>query len=155
MGETVIAIIELQTQIWDLRKKTATQTISDHMKVLQNRLDSLISGMNDRDNQGTKLMLNIMTLQSQVEHLQRQLSNTQMLGVTQVTQLRNELTTKRQKLQKFVRELKENNQSNAQLILTVIALYNQLRNLEVERSNYNGVSSLTITKLKDKLKEKT
>ncbi|XP_035526785.1 protein Hook homolog 2-like [Morone saxatilis] len=105
--------------------------------------------IDDTDGNNTKLVLKIITLQSQVEQLKRQLSQ-----ATQATlpELRSDLETTRKELQKYVNELNEKNQTNARLILTVTGLHKQLGNLENERRNDNTTSSLTITHLREQLK---
>ncbi|GAA6222392.1 putative leucine-rich repeat-containing protein DDB_G0290503 isoform X1 [Lates japonicus] len=148
----ILTIIELQNEIWDLQKKATNGTRSNHVKELQDRVDGLISEIDDRGNENTKLILKIVTLESQVEQLQNQLSDLQALQTTQVTQLRDELKTQRKKLQEYVSELHEKNQTKAWLILRVTNLHNQLRNLKGERHNIN--TSLTIMRLKEQLRAK-
>ncbi|XP_042284658.1 golgin subfamily A member 4 isoform X5 [Thunnus maccoyii] len=150
----ILTIIELQNDIWDHRKKAANETTGDQIKELQNRVDGLISEIDDKDDENTKLMLKIMTLQSQVEYLQRQLSEHQRSQTAQVTQLTNELTAKKRDLQKSVNELNENNQKDAKLILTITDLHNQLRNLEKEMCDEAQTTSSTVAKLREKLKAK-
>ncbi|XP_042284654.1 golgin subfamily A member 4 isoform X1 [Thunnus maccoyii] len=150
----ILTIIELQNDIWDHQKKAANETTGDQIKELQNRVDGLISEIDDKDDENTKLMLKIMTLQSQVEYLQRQLSEHQRSQTAQVTQLTNELTAKKKDLQKSVNELNENNQKDAKLILTITDLHNQLRNLEKEKRNEAQTTSSTVAKLREKLKAK-
>ncbi|XP_045907301.1 golgin subfamily A member 4 isoform X1 [Micropterus dolomieu] len=147
----ILTIIELQNDMWDLETKAANDTTGDYVKELQNRVDGLISEIDDKGDKKTKLMLKIITLQSQVEQLQSQLSDIQMLRPTHITQLRNDLTTKRNELQKYVNELNEKNQTDTRLILTVTDLRNQLRNLERERNNNNNIKS-SLTKLREQLK---
>ncbi|XP_018533037.1 putative leucine-rich repeat-containing protein DDB_G0290503 isoform X1 [Lates calcarifer] len=148
----ILTIIELQDEIWDLQKKATNGTRSNHVKELQDRVDGLISEIDDRGHENTKLILKIMTLESQVEQLQNQLSDLQELQTTHGTQLRHELKTKRKKLQDYVTELREKNQTKAQLILRISNLHNQLRNLEGERHNIN--TSLTIMRLREQLRAK-
>ncbi|XP_067461164.1 golgin subfamily A member 4 isoform X6 [Thunnus thynnus] len=150
----ILTIIELQNDIWDHQKKAANETTGDQIKELQNRVDGLISEIDDKDDENTKLMLKIMTLQSQVEYLQRQLSEHQRSQTAQVTQLTNELTAKKRDLQKSVNELNEKNQKDAKLILTITDLHNQLRNLEKEKRNEAQTTSSTVAKLREKLKAK-
>ncbi|KAI3375288.1 hypothetical protein L3Q82_021788 [Scortum barcoo] len=146
----ILKIIELQDEIFDLQKKAANETTSGRVIELQNRVDGLITEIDDKSD--TKLILKVITLQSQVEQLQRQLSDLQMLRNTQVTQLRNDLTAKKNELQKYINDLNEKNQTSAQLILNVTDLQNQLRNIEIERHNDNTTWSLTITQLREQLK---
>ncbi|XP_044223829.1 putative leucine-rich repeat-containing protein DDB_G0290503 isoform X3 [Thunnus albacares] len=150
----ILTIIELQNDIWDHQKKAANETTGDQIKELQNRVDGLISEIDDKDDENTKLMLKIMTLQSQVEYLQRQLSEHQRSQTAQVTQLTNELTAKKRDLQKSVNELNEKNQKDAKLILTITDLHNQLRNLEKEKRDEAQTTSSTVAKLREQLKAK-
>ncbi|XP_044223830.1 putative leucine-rich repeat-containing protein DDB_G0290503 isoform X4 [Thunnus albacares] len=150
----ILTIIELQNDIWDHQKKAANETTGDQIKELQNRVDGLISEIDDKDDENTKLMLKIMTLQSQVEYLQRQLSEHQRSQTAQVTQLTNELTAKKKDLQKSVNELNEKNQKDAKLILTITDLHNQLRNLEKEKRDEAQTTSSTVAKLREQLKAK-
>ncbi|XP_031710651.1 putative leucine-rich repeat-containing protein DDB_G0290503 isoform X2 [Anarrhichthys ocellatus] len=141
-----LLIIKLQNELWDLEKN---ETTGGHVEELQSRVDGLISEIEDKEVDNTKRMLKIMTLQSQVERLQRQL-----LQTTQVTQLTNELTTKKDELQKYVNDLNEKNPANAQLILTITDLQNQLRKLEKERPDEGQTTSAAVTKLREQLTAK-
>ncbi|XP_051258568.1 myosin-2 heavy chain isoform X16 [Dicentrarchus labrax] len=145
----ILTIIELQNEIWDLQKKAGNEATSGRIKALQNRVDGLMTEIDDTDDNNTKLVLKIITLQSQVEQLKRQLSQ-----ATQATQLRSDLETTRKELQKYVNELNEKNQTNARLILTVTDLHKQLRNIEREKQSEGQAASATITKLREQLKEK-
>ncbi|XP_074506446.1 uncharacterized protein LOC141776628 isoform X1 [Sebastes fasciatus] len=146
-SKLILTIIELQNEIWDLQKKADNETTD-----LQNRVDGLISEIDDKGDDNTKMMLKIITLQSQVEQLQSQLSDLQMLRASQATQLTNDLTSKKEELQKYVNELNEKNQTNARLILATTDLHNQLRNLEKEKHDEGKTTSAAITKLREQLK---
>ncbi|XP_039672110.1 protein lava lamp [Perca fluviatilis] len=142
----ILTIIELQNNIWDLQKKAANDSTGDDVKDLQDRVKGLISELDDNgDDDNAKLMLTIITLQSQVEQLQRQ------LPTTLVTQLTDDLKIQ---LQKYVNELNEKNQTTARLILTITDLQNQLRNLEKGEHNKDQTASAAITKLREQLKAK-
>ncbi|KAA8587481.1 hypothetical protein FQN60_016343, partial [Etheostoma spectabile] len=91
----ILTITELQDEIGALQKKAGNNTTGGRGEELQNRLDGLISEIDDKDGDITKLMLNIMTLQK----------------------LSNDLTTKKDKLQKYINELNEKNPTIAILIL--------------------------------------
>ncbi|KAM8727386.1 uncharacterized protein AB9X84_001117 [Acanthopagrus schlegelii] len=142
----ILTIIELQQQISDLQKRAGSDT-----NELQNRVDELLAEMDDRQN--TKLMLKMISLQSQVEQLQKQLAGVQMLQNPLATKLRNDLTSKRNELQKCVNDLKEKNQRDARMILTATDLHNQLRKLAKEQHSESQTTSATITKLREQLKE--
>ncbi|XP_056248474.1 myosin heavy chain, cardiac muscle isoform isoform X1 [Seriola aureovittata] len=150
----ILTIIELQSEIWDLQNKGTNETTSDRIKELQSRVDSLISDIDGKGNKNTKLMLKIMTLQSRVEQLQKQLADLDVLRTSQVTELGYDLGAKKKELQNYVNELHEKNETNTGLILTVTNLRNQLRNLEEERRNDNTTSYLTITQLQEQLRAK-
>ncbi|XP_056248476.1 myosin-10 isoform X2 [Seriola aureovittata] len=150
----ILTIIELQSEIWDLQNKGTNETTSDRIKELQSRVDSLISDIDGKGNKNTKLMLRIMMLQNQVEQMQRQLSDVNSVKSTQVTQLENDLDTKKNELQRYVNELKEKNQENAELILSITGLNNQLRQLQEEKQNEGQKTSASITKLREQLKIK-
>ncbi|XP_042353496.1 putative leucine-rich repeat-containing protein DDB_G0290503, partial [Plectropomus leopardus] len=148
----ILTIIELQNEIWDLL--AANETTDGRVKELQDRVNGLISQIDDKSNDNTKLMLQIMTLQIQVEQLQKQLSDLRMSQTSQVTQLTNDLKVKKEELQKYVDDLNEKNQKNAKLIVTTTNLNNQLRNLEKERQNEEQTNSAAIAELKEQLKAK-
>ncbi|XP_070830221.1 putative leucine-rich repeat-containing protein DDB_G0290503 [Chaetodon trifascialis] len=147
----ILTIVELQDEMWDLQGKAANETDGQRLKELQNRVDGLISEIDYGD---TKLMLKTISLQSQVQQLQRQLSDLQVFQTAQATQLTNDLAAKKKELQKYVSELSEKNQTNGRLILTVTDLHSQLRNLEKEKHKEGQTTTATITKLKEQLKEK-
>ncbi|KAK9539375.1 hypothetical protein VZT92_004485 [Zoarces viviparus] len=139
-------IIKLQNELWDLEKN---ETTGGRVEELQSRVDGLIGEIDDKEVDNITRMLKIMTLQSQVEWLQRQL-----LQTTQVTQLTNELATKKDELQKYVNDLNEKNPANAQLILTITDLQNQLRKRERERPDEGRTASAAVTKLREQLMAK-
>ncbi|KAF7659825.1 hypothetical protein LDENG_00292660 [Lucifuga dentata] len=150
----ILSIIELQNEIWDLQKNTTTETTDHHVEELQKMLDQHIGKLEDKGNENTKLMLKIMTLQSQKEQLQKQLSDLQALQASEVTKFTNELTTKTKELEKYINELNEKNQTNANLILTVTNLQNQLRNITTKMHKAHETSSVTIAKLREQLAAK-
>ncbi|XP_071347705.1 putative leucine-rich repeat-containing protein DDB_G0290503 [Trachinotus anak] len=151
----ILTIIELQNEIWDLQNKGTNGTTSNHIKELQTRVDGLIADISDKGNENTKLMLRIMTLQSQVERLQKQLSDLRKVKTPQVTQLENDLNTKKNELQRYINELNEKNQANAELILTITNLNNQLRKVQEEKQKEGQTTSATITELREQLQIKT
>ncbi|XP_018533038.1 interaptin isoform X4 [Lates calcarifer] len=150
----ILTIIELQNEIWDLQKYPTNATTNNRITELQDRVDGLISEISDKDNENMKLTLNIITLKSQVEQLQRQLSDLQTVKASQVTQLKNDLTMKENELQKYASELNEKNQATARLILKITDLNSQLRKLQQEKQNDNQTTSAAITKLREQLKIK-
>ncbi|XP_026169143.1 cingulin-like protein 1 [Mastacembelus armatus] len=83
--QIILTVIELQNEIWDLQKNAANGTTSNRLKELQTRADGLITEIDDKGDKNTKLMMQILTLQSQVEHLQTQLSDLKVLDISQVT----------------------------------------------------------------------
>ncbi|XP_029929809.1 LOW QUALITY PROTEIN: uncharacterized protein LOC115374818 [Myripristis murdjan] len=150
--QTILRIIEIQSEIWHYQKEAASNTTSDHIRELQKKLDSLTNEIEDKDS--TKLMLKIITLQSQVEHLKRQLSQLQLSQTTEITMLIKQLNTKETELQRLTQELNEKNEADANLILRVIELQNQLRNMEKQNVIASQTSSAIITDWKNKLKAK-
>ncbi|XP_026230924.1 coiled-coil domain-containing protein 18 [Anabas testudineus] len=148
---TILRIIQLQDDIKDHEKTAINGTTGNRLRELQNKVDGLISEIDNRD-ENTKLMLKILTLQSLVEQLRKQLSDLDKLHIGQVTQLRNDLTTKRKELQEYINKLSESNQTSARLILTITNLHNQLRRLEEDRRNVTTTSSSIITQLREELR---
>ncbi|XP_049889558.1 nucleoprotein TPR isoform X2 [Epinephelus moara] len=152
--QIILTVIELQNKIWDLQRQAANGTTNDRIVDLQDRVQGLLGELDNKDDANIKLMLRILTLESQVEQLQRQLSDHQNLRTTEVTQFTNDLKTKKKELQKYANELNEKNQTNTRLILEITDLHNQLRNLEKEKHDDKAESSLTVTQLREKLKAK-
>nr|XP_019956964.1 PREDICTED: putative leucine-rich repeat-containing protein DDB_G0290503 [Paralichthys olivaceus] len=150
---TILSIIELQQEIWHLQKKATNGTTSNRERELQTRVDDLISEINQGD-ENIKLMLKIMTLQSQVEQLQKQILDLNVVKTSKIPQLENDLSTKEEELQKYIDELRKTNQSNSQLILTITDLNNRLRKLQEENQSKGQSASVTVTKLKEQLKIK-
>ncbi|KAK1879475.1 Laminin-like protein epi-1 [Dissostichus eleginoides] len=130
----ILMIIELQSEIWDLQK-VPNETTAGRVDEFQDRVDGLLSVIDDKGDDNTKLMLTIMRLKSRVEQLQRQLSDLQTSQTSQKIQLTKDLTSKQDELQKYINELTEKDETNAKLILKITDLHNQLRNLEKERHN--------------------
>ncbi|KAI9541584.1 hypothetical protein NQZ68_028090 [Dissostichus eleginoides] len=148
----ILMIIELQSEIWDLQK-VPNETTAGRVDEFQDRVDGLLSVIDDKGDDNTKLMLTIMRLKSRVEQLQRQLSDLQTSQTSQKIQLTKDLTSKQDELQKYINELTEKDETNAKLILKITDLHNQLRNLEKERHNERQNPSV-VTELRDKLKAK-
>ncbi|XP_047197994.1 early endosome antigen 1 isoform X5 [Hippoglossus stenolepis] len=150
----ILSIIKLQQEIWYLQKRGINGTTRNKERELQTRVDGLISETNNKGDESIKLMLKIMTLQSQVGQLQKQLSDHHMVKSATVAQLQKDLSTKEKELQKYVDELNKENQENAQLIVTITDLNNRLRTLQEEKQSEGQTTSATITKLKKQLKIK-
>ncbi|XP_060941145.1 centromere-associated protein E isoform X1 [Limanda limanda] len=148
------SINELQQEIWELQESGFSEMTRNQERELQTRLDGLIREINNKGDESIKLMLKIMTLQSQVKQLQRQLLQHHMVKNATVAQLEKDLSTKEKELKKSVDELTEENPANAQLIVTITDLTNRLRKLQQETRGGGITTSATITKLMKQLKIK-
>ncbi|KAM4604666.1 uncharacterized protein ACJ7VT_016999 [Polymixia lowei] len=147
----VLRIIALQNEIWGLHEEPVNKTAVD---AWQKELDGLITEIEDKGNDNTKLLLKIITLQSQVEQLQRQLSTLRFSQRSQLSNLTNLLATKDKELQEHVDELYEKNETIAETTLSITNLQNELRKIEKEKHEESKTSSATIAKLMEQLKEK-
>ncbi|XP_030607567.1 centromere-associated protein E [Archocentrus centrarchus] len=147
---TIIKIIELQDEIWDLQNKDTNGTAGNQIRELQNRMDRFISQIDSRDQENTKLTLKIMNLQSHVKHLQKLLSKHETLQTSKLSELKNELAATKAELEKQVTDLKVKDKENAKLILDIIDLQTVLENLETTAS---ATISNLITQLKSKEEE--
>ncbi|XP_035768848.1 myosin-10-like [Neolamprologus brichardi] len=145
----ILKILELQHELWTLRNKATNGTTSDREEELQDRLDGFIDEINNRAGENTKLILKIISLQSQLEHLETLLSQTYNSNSPSMVIIRNnltdELTFKRAELQKYINELNNKNPANARLILVITELYKNLKRIEKENRDDNAASSLTLT----------
>ncbi|XP_053293440.1 GRIP and coiled-coil domain-containing protein 2 isoform X4 [Pleuronectes platessa] len=156
----ILSFNQLQQEIWELQESGLNGTTRNKQRVntsfpeLQTRVDGLIREMNNKGDESIKLMLKIMTLQSQVKQLQKELLDHHTVKDATVTQLEKDLSTKEKELKKSVDELTEKNQANAQLIVTITDLNNRLRKLQQEMQSGGQITSATITKLKKQLKIK-
>ncbi|XP_053293437.1 GRIP and coiled-coil domain-containing protein 2 isoform X2 [Pleuronectes platessa] len=150
----ILSIIELQQEIWDLQQRGLNGTTRNKERELQTRVHGLITEINNKGDESIKLVLKIMTLQSQVKQLQKELLDQHTVKDATVTQLEKDLFTKEKELKKSVDELTEKNQANAQLIVTITDLNNRLRKLQQETQSGGQITSATITKLKKQLKIK-
>ncbi|XP_047446408.1 centromere-associated protein E [Mugil cephalus] len=147
----ITKIIELQKEILVLQSEDTNGTAGSYIIVLQSQLDNLIGELGDRRHKNIKLMLKILTLQSQVKHLQRLLSNSQTLASGRITQLTNDLRSTMKELEGNVSELKKKNKDNADLILSITNLQIQLRELEKEKETEGQTSAATISRLRKQL----
>ncbi|XP_042081404.1 early endosome antigen 1 isoform X2 [Haplochromis burtoni] len=154
----ILKILELQHELWTLRNKATNGTTSDREEELQDRLDGFIDEINNRAGENTKLILKIISLQSQLEHLETLLSQTYNSNSPRMVIIRNtltnELTFKRAELQKYINELNNKNPANARLILVIAELYKHLKRIERENRDDNAESSLTLTLLQMFLQNK-
>ncbi|XP_062260885.1 GRIP and coiled-coil domain-containing protein 2-like isoform X2 [Platichthys flesus] len=150
----ILSINQLQQEIWDLQERGLNEMTSNEERELQTRVDGLIREINNKGDGSIKLMLKIMTLQSQVKHLQKQLLDHHTVKNVTVAQLEKDLSTKEKELKKSIDELTLENQANAQLIVTITDLNNRLRKLQQETQSGGLITSATITKLKKQLKIK-
>ncbi|XP_061588762.1 golgin subfamily A member 4 isoform X2 [Cololabis saira] len=148
--QLILKIIELQNDIRDLHNNDSNDN-AEEISELQNRVNGLLTELDDRSPDSTKLIIQILTLQSQVEYLRRQLSKSEVAPNTSVTELKNELASKEKELQQHVSELKEKNQTNANLILSITDLEHQLRKIEREKQTEDKAASATISKLRKEL----
>ncbi|KAM4728007.1 uncharacterized protein FYW61_011149 [Anableps anableps] len=151
--QNILTIIELQNDIWELQNKDTTGTPNE-ITVLQQRLDGLLSEIDGTNQNSMKHMMIILTLQSQVEYLQKLLSKAEVSQSHRITQLNKELETKQAELEKVIREINEKNQTNGNLLVTISLLQNQLRQMEKEKESEDKTSSATVSKLREQLKMK-
>ncbi|XP_024661710.2 uncharacterized protein si:ch211-14a17.10 [Maylandia zebra] len=154
----ILKILELQHELWTLRNKATNGATSDREEDLQDRLDGFIDEINNRAGENTKLILKIISLQSQLEHLETLLSQTYNSNSPSMVIIRNtltdKLTLKRAELQKYINELNNKNPANARLILVIAELYKHLKRIEIENRDDNAESSLTLTLLQMFLQNK-
>ncbi|XP_075876716.1 uncharacterized protein LOC142884743 isoform X4 [Nelusetta ayraudi] len=148
----ILRVIELQRKIWNLHDKGSNETNVKQGKELQNRVNSILSEIGSGGN--TQTILRLLNLHSQIEGLQQQLSDLSMLQPTQQNVLRNILMLKKRELQTFIEELKARNPTNAQNVLTVTNLHNQLRNLQQEQQTGHRTPSSVVAELRMQLKAK-
>ncbi|TDH06089.1 hypothetical protein EPR50_G00130110, partial [Perca flavescens] len=147
----ILNVINLHGDLKTLRDLISAASDPDRISELQRQLEEKQEELNSKTADmerlipNPKIMLTIITLQSQVEQLQRQ------LPTTLVTQLTDDL---KNELQKYVNELNEKNPTTARLILTITDLQNQLRNLEKGEHNKDQTASAAITELREQLKAK-
>ncbi|XP_076018307.1 uncharacterized protein LOC143010053 isoform X2 [Genypterus blacodes] len=147
----IFRIIELQNEIWNLQNNAANEAAEHHLEELQKQLGGLIGEIGEKGNENVKLTLKIMMLQSQVEHLQRQLSDLQTSQTRDISRKTKELTNKTKELEMNINKMNETNQKNANLILTITYLQNQLRDHEQEKNTNAEMSSITIAQLRKNL----
>ncbi|KAF6718409.1 E3 ubiquitin-protein ligase TRIM69 [Oryzias melastigma] len=148
--QTILAIIDLQSKIWDLQK-TDTNWTDVEITALQKRLDSLVEGIDSDGEDNTVQALKILTLQSQVEYLQNQLSSLKMSHDSTRTQLQNELAAKENELKRYIFEVMEKNQTNGNLILGITELQIKLKDIEKQKETEDKTSAATISKLTKQL----
>ncbi|XP_008401539.2 myosin-2 heavy chain-like [Poecilia reticulata] len=152
-SQIILNIIELQNNIWTLQSKDTNETTSE-ISELQRRLEGLLSEIDSRDQETLKHMMTVLTLQSQVEYLQKQLSVTEVLQSHRITQLNRELESKQAQLQNVYLEMKEKNQENGKLLVKISVLQSRLREFEKEKESEEKKAVVTVYKLKEQLKIK-
>ncbi|XP_014823321.1 PREDICTED: nucleoprotein TPR-like [Poecilia mexicana] len=152
-SQIILKIIELQNNIWTLQNKDTNETTSE-ISELQRRLDGLLSEIDSKDQETLKHMMTVLTLQSQVEYLQKQLSATEVLQSHRITQLNRELENKQAQLQNVYSEIKEKNQENGELLVKISVLQSRLREFEKEKESDEKKAVATVSKLKEQLKIK-
>ncbi|RVE61643.1 hypothetical protein OJAV_G00172540 [Oryzias javanicus] len=148
--QTMLTIIDLQNKIWDFQKKDTNWT-NEELKALQTKLDSLVDGIDSDGEDNTFQALKILTLQSQVEYLQNQLSNLKLSHNSTQTQLQNELAAKENELKRYIFEMMEKDQTNGKLILDIAELQIQLNEIEKQKETEDKTSAATISKLTKQL----
>ncbi|XP_078791626.1 uncharacterized protein si:ch211-14a17.10 isoform X2 [Oryzias latipes] len=149
--QTILEIIDLQNKIWDLEKKNTNWT-NKELQALKKRLDSLVNEIDSNGEDNTLQVLKILTLQSQVEYLQNQLSNLEITHDSTQTQLQNELAAKENELKRYIHEVMEKNQTNGKLILSITELQIKLKDIEKQKEKEDNTSAATISKLTNQLK---
>ncbi|PWA17566.1 hypothetical protein CCH79_00011423 [Gambusia affinis] len=152
-SQIILKVIELQNNIWTLQSNDTKDTTSERSE-LQRRLDDLLSEIDSKDQETLKHMMTVLTLQSQVEYLQKQLSVTEVLQSHRIPQLNKELEIKQAQLQKAYLEMKEKNKENGVLLVNISVLQSQLRNFEKEKESEKEKAVATVSELKEQLKIK-
>uniref|UniRef100_A0A3Q2QUU6 Centromere-associated protein E n=1 Tax=Fundulus heteroclitus TaxID=8078 RepID=A0A3Q2QUU6_FUNHE len=150
--QIILTIIELQNNIRELQSDTNATT--GEMTALQQRLKGLLSELESEDQESTKQMMTILALQNEIKYLQTLLSNAEVSQSHTSAQLKNQLEAKQVELDKVFREMRERNQTNGNLLVTISFLQSQLRQLENKRETEGETTSATVSKLKEQLKIK-
>ncbi|XP_045061842.1 putative leucine-rich repeat-containing protein DDB_G0290503 isoform X2 [Coregonus clupeaformis] len=103
-GQRILRIIEVQNLIWEFQKGVATQSNIDQIAVLQKELNDLTAEMEDKADDGSKLVLTITTLKSEVVNLQRMLSALSQSTAAQIIRLEKQLEEKKKQLAKLIEQ---------------------------------------------------
>ncbi|XP_071368785.1 putative leucine-rich repeat-containing protein DDB_G0290503 [Centroberyx affinis] len=154
----VLGIINLNDELKALTSLITTAEDPDQISELQSQLEKKKQELTTRTadlerlSANPQIIVRIIALQNEIWDLQKVAAN-QTTG-DRVEVLTNQLMTKKEELQKHISELNEKDKTNANLILTITDLQNQLRDIEKEKDNEKETSAATTAKLMEQLNAK-
>ncbi|XP_056149340.1 uncharacterized protein si:ch211-14a17.10 isoform X2 [Lampris incognitus] len=151
----VSEILLLQSSVRDLLGRPVNRNTMQQFQTLQNELERNITANEADGNENINLVLKIMTLQNQVEWLQKQLSNPQFSQSSEVTRLTNQLEVSKGKLQNLIDELNDKSQANSRLTLKILELQNQLREIAAQHLGKAKTWTVMLTQLREEMEAKT
>ncbi|KAG7455033.1 hypothetical protein MATL_G00252130 [Megalops atlanticus] len=142
-AKLILKINELENELWEQHREQMNQTSTAQITELQNELQDKISQLQDKANDNSKLVLQIIALQSQVRELQKKAADPVIKA--QIVQLQKQLEEKTSKLE-------EKDKDNSKLILQILSLQNEVK--EQQRRNTDMVAKEQITELQRQLRDK-
>ncbi|XP_010887603.2 putative leucine-rich repeat-containing protein DDB_G0290503 isoform X1 [Esox lucius] len=110
-GQNILRMIQVQNLIWEFQKGPETQDNTDQIAVLQKELGELIAEMEEKKNDDSKIVLMIMSLKSEIVHLQKRLS-THSQTTAQIVELEKQLEFKKKLLAKLVEQIGKDDQKS-------------------------------------------
>ncbi|KAM7378847.1 hypothetical protein PAMP_004442 [Pampus punctatissimus] len=149
--QRILQIIAIQTEIEKLVNVATNDT------VLQDQLNYLIDGIQDENNENTKLMFQMLAQQDEIARLKKQGESQTQAQLERIKELENDLEDIRSQIKEKTRVLDSSDLRIANLTTQIMELHKKVKPLEEEISalkqeNAESVAVMEIAELRAQLK---
>ncbi|XP_030259441.1 interaptin isoform X2 [Sparus aurata] len=149
--QRLLQIITLQTEIDKLANVAANDTDYIKMRGLQDLMNDLIAGIQDENNENTKLMFQILAQQDEIARLKKQAESQNQAELEKIKDLENELEDVRHQIQEKTLVLDSSDTRIANLTAQIMELHQKIKPLEDEISELKEANTENLEELQKRL----
>ncbi|XP_068593922.1 uncharacterized protein acin1a [Cebidichthys violaceus] len=149
--QRLLQIIAIQTQIERLVNVATNETNYDKIRALQDHLNYLIDGIQDENNENTKLMFKILAQQDEIARLEKQEKSQTQAALEIIKDLEDELERVRNQIKEETLELDSSDTWIANLSAQIMELHKKIKPLEDEISDLKETSDENVRELRKRL----
>ncbi|CAJ1071559.1 putative leucine-rich repeat-containing protein DDB_G0290503 isoform X2 [Xyrichtys novacula] len=146
-----LQIFELQTKIDKLASVAANSTDFDMIRALQDQLNHLIEGIQDENNENTKLMFHILAQHNEIATLKKQEESQLHAELEKIKSLEDELEDIREQIKRKTQLLNSSDMRIANLSAQIVELHQKIQPLQDQISDLKEVHAENLEELKDRL----
>ncbi|XP_041848008.1 myosin heavy chain, striated muscle [Melanotaenia boesemani] len=150
-AQRILQILAIQVEIEKLVNVPANETDYTKIEALQYQLNNLIDGIQDKDNENTKLTLQILTQQDEIARLKKQEENQLKEEAQKIRDLEAELENIRNQIKLKTNLLGTSDRRISNLSAQIVELHNKIPELEDEITMLKQSYAENLAELKGKL----